>query len=90
MKKAFVGTYKCAFVHSKDGGLQMYFKGNDDAVTTKTDNTAWAQITDAASLGIGGVASNSETYAFTGTIIKLEIYDYAFGSTAIDAFMGGS
>lgn len=90
MKYNFVGTYKCAFVHSKGGGLQMYFKGNNDAVITKTDNTAWAQITDAVSLGIGGVDGNNVNNAFTGTINKFEVYDYAFGSTAINAFMEGS
>lgn len=89
MKGAWTGTYKCAFVHQSGGGLSEYFKGNNDSVITKSLSNAWSQISDANTLEIGGIPGVPAA-ALIGTIVKCEIYDYAFSSSEINAFMEGS
>lgn len=90
MKGDWTGTYKCAFVHNFGSGLSEYFKGNNDSVVTKSLSNVWSQVSDAVPLGIGGVNGNTLNYALIGTIVKCEIYDYAFSSSEINAFMEGS
>ena len=89
MKGNWTGTYKCAFVHNFGGGLSEYFKGNNDSVITKSLSNAWLQISDANTLEIGGIPGVPAA-ALIGTIVKCEIYDYAFSSSEINAFMEGA
>lgn len=90
MKGDWTGTYKCAFVHNFGSGLSEYFKGDSDSVVTKSLSNVWSQVSDAVPLGIGGVPGDTLNYALIGTIVKCEIYDYAFNSSEINAFMEGA